>query len=136
MTSTTRGPTAKKSASKVSTYKHGSYAPISPVARGQIYSSRSEPSLSWQQTQPKSSAPSQRHPSVGGHGRSTYRKEVSKSQYITNVMPQPVPAPAVNGTGPARARSQFLVNPVNMSTTMSKPPVVEFAQAKIKETAG
>lgn len=135
MTSTARGPTAKRTASKVSTYKQSSYAPVGSMARGQLYSSRSEPGLTWQQTMPKSSAPSQRHPSAGGPGRS-YRKEVSKSQYITSVMHQPVPAPALNGTGPTKSKSQFLCNQVEASNTMSKPPVVEFAQATLKESSG
>lgn len=154
MTSTVRGATAKRSASKVSTYKQSSHTPVGSMARGQLYSSQSEPGMAWQQTMAKSSAPSQRHRSAGGPGRSTYRtevsksqyitsvmpqqkaKEVSKSQYITGVMPQHVPAPALNGTGPTRAKSQFLCRPVDVSTTMSKPPVVEFAQTTLKETSG
>lgn len=172
MTSTLRGATAKRSASKVSTYKHSSHAAVGSMARGQLFSSQSEPGMTWQQTMDKSSAPSQRHRSVGGPGRSAYRTEVSKSQYITSVMPQqkgkevsksqyvtsvgpqqigrevsksqyitsvgaqPVPAPALNGTGPTRAKSQFLCNPVDLSTTMSKPPVVEFAQTTLKESSG
>ncbi|XP_075881076.1 plakophilin-1-like [Nelusetta ayraudi] len=208
MTSTLRGPTMKRSASKVSTYKHSSHAALGSMARGQLYSSQSEPSMTWQQTMAKSSAPSQRHRSVGGPGRSAYRtevsksqyitsvgpqqkgrevsksqyitsvgpqqkgrevsksqyitsvgpqqigrevsksqyitsvgpqqigREVSKSQYITSVGPQPVPAPALNGTGPTRAKSKFLCNPVDLSTTMSKLPVVEFAQTTLKESSG
>lgn len=132
MTSAVRGPTAKSSASKVSTYKLSSYAPLGSMAGSQLYSSRSEPGLAWQHTMPKSSVPSQRHSS----SRDTYRREVSKSQYIANIRPQPRPTPAINGTGPTRARSQFVCNPVDVSTLTSKPPVDEFSKATLKDTSG
>lgn len=133
MTSAGRGPTAKKSASKVSTYQISNYAPVGSMAGGQLYSSRSEPGLAWQHSKAKTSVPSQRHPS----SRSNYRREVSKSQYITNTRPPQLhPTPAMNGTGPTRAKSQFICSPVDVSTTMSKPPVVEFSQATLKESSG
>lgn len=134
MTTNGRGPTVKKTASKVSTYKLSNYTPVGSVAHGQVYSSRSEPGLAWQHSMQKSSATAKRHPPT----TTSYQRQVSKSQsqYLTNTRPQPLPAPAINGTGPSRAKSQFLCNPVNVSTTMSKPPVVEFAQATLKEASG
>lgn len=132
MTSGGRGTSAKRSASKVSTHKLSTYTSVGSMPGGQFYSSRSEPGLAWQHTKPKSSVPSQRHLS----SRGTYRREVSKSQHLTSTRPQLQSTPAIIGTGPTKAKSQFLYSPVDVPTTMSKPPVVEFSQATLKEASG
>lgn len=128
MTNNSKGATMKKSAT-VSAYQLDGYGPMGSMARGQLSSSRSEPGLGWQRLT-KSSVPSQRLPS----NRGTYRKEASISQFINRNRSQ-VPVQTLNGTGLTKTKSQFVCSPVNVSKTMSQPPVLELMQ-KRKESTG
>lgn len=129
MTNNTKGATMKKNVT-VSSYQLNGYGPVGSMARGQLSSSRSEPGLAWQRTTTKSSVPAQRLPS----NRGTYRKKMSTSQYVTRTGPQ-LPVPTLNGTGLTKTKSQFVCSPVDVSKTMSQPPVLEFTQ-KRKESTG
>lgn len=128
MTSHTKGAAMKKSGT-VSTYQLNGYGPVGSMARGQFSSSRSEPGVAWQRTITKSSVPSQRHPS----SRGTYRKEASTGQFITRTRSQ-LPVQTLTGTGQAKTKSQFVCSPVDVSKTMSQPPILEYMR-KRKESA-
>lgn len=118
------GQTGKKNTA-VSTYQYKrSYAPVGPMAVGQINNSRSEPDLVWQRSAPKRSVPPRRLLS----SRSTQMTERSTSQQIRNSTSQILPVYTLNGIGQTKTNTQFVCSPVDVSKTSSKPPVTEFAQ--------
>uniref|UniRef100_A0A8D0DFG3 Plakophilin 1 n=1 Tax=Sander lucioperca TaxID=283035 RepID=A0A8D0DFG3_SANLU len=89
------------------------------------YTSRSEPGGARQLSMPKNPVPLQRLIS----NRGTYRTERATSQFITNTTSQPQLQllHTMNGTGQTKSNSQFVCSKVDVTKTLSKPPVTEGA---------
>ncbi|KAF1391995.1 hypothetical protein PFLUV_G00047900 [Perca fluviatilis] len=120
-----QGSSVKRNTS-ASTYQHErGYAPVGSMAVGQTYTSRSEPGGARQLSMPKNPVPLQRLIS----NRGTYRTERATSQFITNTASQPQlqPLHTMNGTGQTKSNSQFICSKVDVTKTLSKPPVTEGA---------
>lgn len=120
-----KGSSVKRNTA-ASTYQYErGYAPVGSMAVGQTYTSRSEPGGARQLSMPKNPVPLQRLIS----NRGTYRTERATSQFITNTTSQPQLQllHTMNGTGQTKSNSQFVCSKVDVTKTLSKPPVTEGA---------
>ncbi|XP_078105191.1 plakophilin-1 [Sander vitreus] len=118
-----KGSSVKRNTA-ASTYQYErGYAPVGSMAVGQTYTSRSEPGGARQLSMPKNPVPLQRLIS----NRGTYRTERATSQFKTNTTSQLQPLHTMNGTGQTKSNSQFVYSKVDVTKTLSKPPVTEGA---------
>ncbi|XP_047439689.1 plakophilin-1 isoform X2 [Mugil cephalus] len=119
---------SKRSAAKGSTiastyYYERGYAPAGTTKVGLKNTSRSEPDVAWLRSVQKPSVTQQSIVSSKG----MYRTQRSTSQFLNGTTAPPLSPSmyAVNGTGQARAKSQFIYSTIEVPKSPLKPLVTE-----------